>query len=143
MTVAAILKEKGRDVVTADPGASLADICARLAEKGIGAIILTDKSGKVEGIVSERDVVRAIARDGAAALAKPVSGAMTREVVSCAEEDTNALLMARMTQSKFRHMPVVKEGKLVGIVSIGDVVKRRIAEAEFEAKAMRDYIATG
>ena len=143
MTVAAILKEKGRQVVTAHPGATLADICTLLADKRIGAVVLTDKSGGVKGIVSERDVVRAIARDGAAALAKPVSSVMTREVVSCAEGDTNASLMAKMTGGKFRHLPVVKEGKLVGIVSIGDVVKRRIAEAEFEARAMRDYIATG
>jgi CBS domain-containing protein len=143
MTVAAILKEKGREVVTADPGTSLTDICALLAEKRIGAVVVTDKSGSVKGIVSERDIVRAVARDGAAALAKPVGGVMTREVVSCAEGDSNALLMAKMTESKFRHMPVVNAGKLVGIVSIGDVVKRRIAEAEFEAKAMREYIATG
>ena len=143
MTVAAILKEKGRDVVTAHPGATLADICALLTDKRIGAVVLTDKSGGVKGIVSERDVVRAIAREGAAALARPVSGFMTREVVSCAEDDTNASLMAKMTGGKFRHLPVVREGKLVGIVSIGDVVKRRIAQAEFEARAMREYIATG
>lgn len=143
MTVAAILNEKGRNVVTANPGDLLADVCAVLAEKRIGAIVVTDRSAGAKGIMSERDVVRAIAREGAAALAKPVSTFMTREVVSCSEEDTNATLMAKMTEGKFRHMPVLRGNRLVGIVSIGDVVKRRIAEAEFEAQAMREYIATG
>lgn len=143
MTVAAILKEKGRQVVTVNPGDPLADVCAVLADKGIGAVVVTDRSGSVKGIVSERDVVRAIARDGAAALAKPVSAIMTREVTSCTEEDTTAMLMSKMTEGRFRHLPVVREGRLVGIVSIGDAVKRRIAEAEFEARAMREYIATG
>jgi len=143
MTVAAILKEKGAKVVTTNPGAALGDICSVLADKGIGAVVVTDRSGSVQGIVSERDIVRAVARDGSAALTKPVSSVMTRDVMSCAEDDTNATLMARMTEGKFRHLPVVRDGKLVGIVSIGDVVKRRIAEAEFEAKAMREYIATG
>lgn len=143
MTVAAILKEKGRNVVTANQDDTVGQVCAMLAEKRIGAIVVTDGSEAPTGIVSERDMVRAIARDGAAALEKPVSSIMTREVVPCGEEDTNASLMERMTQGKFRHMPVVKDGRLVGIVSIGDVVKRRIAEAEFEAQAMRDYIATG
>lgn len=143
MTVAAILNEKGRKLETAKPGDSLADVCAVLAEKSIGAVIVIDKSGGAKGIVSERDVVRAIARDGAAVLAKPVSSIMTREVVCCSEEDTNVTLMAKMTEGKFRHLPVMREGRLVGIVSIGDVVKHRIAEAEFEARAMREYISTG
>ena len=143
MTVAAILDEKGRDVVTARPGDTLADICAILAEKRIGAVVVTDKSGSVKGIVSERDVVRAVARDGAPVLSKPISSVMTRKVVACAEDDTNAVLMAKMTDGKFRHLPVVRADKLVGIISIGDVVKHRIAEAEFEARAMREYISTG
>jgi CBS domain-containing protein len=143
MTVAAILKEKGAKVVTANPGVALGDICTVLADKGIGAVVVTDKEGSVKGILSERDIVRAIAREGAAALTKPVSSAMTRDVMSCAEDDTNVSLMTKMTEGKFRHLPVVRDGKLVGIVSIGDVVKRRIEEAEFEARAMRDYIATG
>ena len=143
MTVAAILNDKGRDVVTAKAGDPLTDICAVLAERRIGAVVVTDPDGGVKGIVSERDVVRAIAREGAAALPKPVSSVMTRAVVSCAEEETVAELMSKMTEGKFRHLPVIRGGRLVGIVSIGDVVKRRIAEAEFEARAMRDYIATG
>lgn len=143
MTVAAILNEKGRNVVTAQPGDTLAHVCAVLAEKRIGAIVVTDKSGSAKGIVSERDVVRALARDGSAALTKAVSSIMTREVVSCTEEDTNAHLMAKMTEGKFRHLPVLRDDRLVGIISIGDVVKRRIAQAEFEAQVMREYIATG
>lgn len=143
MTVAVILKEKGRDVVTATGTMSLAEICAMLAERRIGATVIVDADNHVEGIISERDIVRAVARDGAGALAQPVSTVMTRDVVTCAEGDTIAYLMEKMTTGRFRHLPVIRDGRLVGLVSIGDVVKARIAEAEFEARAMREYIATG
>lgn len=143
MTVAAILSEKGRDVVTVSGSNTLADICSKLAERRIGAVVIVDDSKHVLGILSERDIVRVVAASGAAALQSAASDAMTRQVVTCSSEDTIATLMTKMTQGKFRHLPVVENGKLVGIVSIGDVVKRRIAEAEFEARAMRDYIATG
>jgi CBS domain-containing protein len=110
---------------------------------GIGCIVITASDGKVVGIVSERDVVREIARIGASVLKEPVARCMTTNVVSCRESDTIDRLMAEMTAHRFRHMPVVDRGRLVGLVSIGDVVRMRIAEAEMEAAAMREYIATG
>lgn len=143
MTVTAILNEKGRNVVTATAGDTLTNICALLAEKRIGAAVIADEAGMVQGIISERDIVRALAREGADALAADVGRIMTREVVTCSGEETIAALMEKMTAGKFRHLPVVEKGRLAGIISIGDVVKRRIAEAEFEAQAMREYIAAG
>ena len=143
MNVETILNQKGRGVVTAKAGDSLADVCTVLEERGIGALVVVDKSGKIAGIVTERDIVRALARDGAAALSKPADHYMTREVVTCVDQDTIADLMNAMTQHRFRHLPVVRDEKLSGIISIGDVVKWRIAEVEFEAQAMREYIATG
>jgi len=143
MNVAAILKDKGRSVCTASPDASLLDIAKVLAEKRIGCIVLLDDDEKVAGIVSERDLVRTLAGNGPKILEEPVVHCMTRDVVSCRESDTIDRIMAQMTSRRFRHMPVVENGRLVGLVSIGDVVKQRIAEAEMEAAAMRDYIATG
>ena len=106
-------------------------------------MIASPGNGKVEGIISERDLVRAIAKNGGAALARPVADFMTRDVITCEAEESIADLMEKMTVGKFRHLPVVKDGVLDGIISIGDVVKQRIEEAEFEANAMREYIATG
>ncbi len=143
MNVAAILKDKGRSVLTAGPDTSLLDIAKVLAEKRIGCIVLTDGEDRVAGIVSERDVVRTLASNGPKCLDEPVSYCMTEEVVTCQESDTIDRLMAEMTAGRFRHMPVVENDRLIGLVSIGDVVKQRIAEAEMEAAAMRDYIATG
>lgn len=140
MTVAVILGRKGRDVLTTSPQSTMADVCRLLEEKGIGAVVISADGATVEGIFSERDFVRAVARDGAGALSKPVSDYMTASVVTCDPDDTVGDLMRRMTEGKFRHMPVVKDGSLQGIVSIGDVVKERIAAAEAEASAMRDYI---
>jgi len=141
MTVAAILAEKGRDVVTIEPGTSVAQALATLAEHGIGAIIVAE-SGKIRGILSERDVVRAVARHGAAVLDREVRAIMTTAVVTCKEEDTINQVMAQMTRGRFRHLPVTDGDRLVGIVSIGDVVKRRIGDVEREAEEMRAYIAT-
>lgn len=143
MNVAAILKEKGRNVVTAPVDTKLLDVAQTLTRYGIGSIVVTKRDGTIAGIISERDIVRAIARNGAKALEEPVSKSMTREVITCREADTIDRLMAEMTVGRFRHLPVVEEGRLVGLVSIGDVVKQRIAEAEMEAAAMRQYIATG
>ncbi len=143
MNVAAILKEKGRDVVTAGEDTTLLEAARLLHEHGIGSIVITDGEGRVKGIVSERDIVRALATEGEALLNEPVSSAMTRDVFTCREADTIEQLMAEMTSRRFRHLPVVEGDALVGIVSIGDVVKQRIAEAEMEAAAMREYIATG
>jgi CBS domain-containing protein len=143
MHVAAILKEKGRAVETAPADMQLADVVRKLAAKRIGAIVITDDAGNVAGIVSERDVIRALAADGPSSLACPVADVMTRNVSICEEADTIDHVMSIMTARRFRHLPVVHDGELAGIVSIGDVVKHHIAEVEMEATAMRDYIATG
>lgn len=143
MNVATILKSKGRDVATAGADVSLLEITRKLAEHKVGAIVIVDDAQMVSGIISERDIVRAISSHGADALTKPTSEFMTRGVVTCSEADTVADLMERMTDGRFRHLPVVDGERLTGIVSIGDVVKERINEAESEAEAMRSYIATG
>ena len=143
MNVAAILKLKGREVITTAPDMTLLDIANLLGTNRIGCVVVTGIDGKVIGIVSERDIVREIARAGSKVLKEPVASCMTKAVVSCREADTIDKLMAEMTAHRFRHMPVVEKGRLIGLVSIGDVVKMRIAEAEMEAAAMRDYIATG
>jgi CBS domain-containing protein len=143
MNVAEILKIKGREVVTSAPDTSLLDIVEVLGKHGIGCVVITGAEGKVAGIVSERDIVREIARAGAKVLKDPVKTCMTKTVFTCREADTIDRLMAEMTAHRFRHMPVVERGRLIGLVSIGDVVRMRIAEAEMEAAAMRDYIATG
>lgn len=143
MNVASILKLKGRGVVTARSDASLLDIAKLLQHHGIGCVVVEGDEGKVAGIVSERDIVRAIGKAGTKVLKDPVSDYMTTTVVTARESDTIDRLMADMTAHRFRHMPVVERGRLIGLVSIGDVVKMRIAEAEMEAAAMREYIATG
>lgn len=143
MNVATILGEKGSNVVTGSPDDTLLDIARTLREHGIGCIVLSDDSGGIAGIVSERDLVRAIAESGPGILKSPVSKCMTRKVVTCRRSDTIDTIMSTMTDRRFRHMPVVENGKLVGVISIGDVVRLRIAEAELEAAAMRSYIATG
>src|SRR5439155_4053146 len=140
MNVAAILRQKGRAVTTASPGATLLEVANKLAAKRIGAIVVIGARGEVAGIVSERDLVRALATSGVACLARPVDETMTEQVLTCQETDTLNELMAMMTARRFRHLPVVTDGALVGIVSIGDVVKHHIAEVEMEATAMRDYI---
>jgi CBS domain-containing protein len=142
MTVSTILAAKGRDVVTIEPGASLKSAVALLAEKRIGAVLVLGADNRIVGILSERDIVRAIAERGAGAFEEPVSGSMTRRVSTCTENETIASLMERMTEGKFRHLPVVDQSRLVGIVSIGDVVKHRLREMERDSAAMRDYIQT-
>jgi len=142
MTVSIVLAGKGRDVVTIEPNASLAAAAKLLAEKGIGAVLILGADRRIIGILSERDIVRALAERGADALDEPVSGAMTRKVFTCNESETVANIMERMTTGKFRHVPVVDQGQLVGMVSIGDVVKYRLREMERDSAAMRDYILT-
>jgi CBS domain-containing protein len=122
---------------------SLLDVAKLLGQHGIGCIVIEGDDGKVAGIVSERDIVRAIGNAGAKVLKEPVSVYMTTTVVTAREADTIDRLMSEMTTHRFRHLPVVERGRLIGIVSIGDVVKMRIAEAEMEAAAMRNYITTG
>jgi CBS domain-containing protein len=142
MTVSIILAAKGREVVTIEPGATLKSAVALLAQRRIGAILVLGADNRIVGILSERDIVRAMAEGGAAAFDQPVSQSMTRKVSTCTETETIASLMERMTEGKFRHLPVVDQGRLVGIVSIGDVVKHRLQEMERDSAAMRDYILT-
>jgi CBS domain-containing protein len=141
MSVSHILKSKGRDVVTAKPTDSLNSIAQTLASKKIGAIIILSENGKIEGIISERDVVRCLAAEGAKALDVPVSKIMTKGVKTCSEDDSETELMALMTENRIRHLPVVDKGKLTGMISIGDVVKFRIEAIEREAADMKAYIA--
>ena len=142
MIVKNILASKGGNVVTAEPTADLAKAAKLLAERRIGAVLILDTNHQIVGILSERDIVRALAEHGAAALNKPISQIMTSNVKTCSENDTIGDLMGRMTTGKFRHLPVVQQGKLIGIVSIGDVVKSRVEEIDHEAEALRDYIQT-
>jgi CBS domain-containing protein len=143
MNVARILKDKGRDVATVTPDMTLMDVVHLLAEKKIGAVVACDSERRVQGIVSERDIVRVLATSGPAAFNDPIESHMTKDVKTCTVNDTVEWLMEVMTAERFRHLPVVEGGQIAGIVSIGDVVKQRIALAEMEADSMRQYIATG
>jgi CBS domain-containing protein len=142
MTVRAILSHKGRDVVTIAPTATLSEAVKLLSERRIGAVIVTGADSRVAGILSERDIVRVIGERGHAALEENVGAVMTRKVITCTETDTIASIMERMTAGKFRHLPVVDQGRLAGVISIGDVVKMRVHEIEHETEALREYIAT-
>lgn len=142
MNVAAILKSKGSDVACVAPSVSVQRAATLLNDHKIGALVVTDDS-EVLGIFSERDIVRALAREGQICLQRTVREIMTERVVTCSPEDSIEHVMGLMTGGRFRHLPVIDDGYLVGIVSIGDVVKHRIAETEFEAEALRLYIATG
>jgi CBS domain-containing protein len=141
MTVRAILDTKGHQVQSVEPGAKLADAVKILSERRIGAVLVLSQ-GRIEGILSERDIVRVLGERGAGVLDEPVSSVMTRKVVSCREKDTVSEIMETMTLGKFRHLPVVEDGKVVGLISIGDVVKWRVSEYEREQEALREYIKT-
>ena len=142
MTVKAILLRKGGDVVTIAPSAQLADAVKLLAERRIGAVVITGPGDRVAGILSERDIVRVLAQRGPAVLDEQVAAVMTRKVVTCESAETITDIMERMTAHRFRHLPVVEQNKLIGIISIGDVVKTRVEEIEGESNALREYIAT-
>ena len=141
-TVARILDEKGRDVFTTQPHRTLKEVIGLLAEKGVGAVVVSDASLSVLGILSERDVVRVLAKHGAAALDDPVSRYMTSKVITVTRDDTIDHLMLTMTTGRFRHLPVVEDGRLIGLISIGDVVKRHVNALDSERQALREYITT-
>ena len=140
MTVKAIVSRKGMDIVTIEPSATLEAAIATLAEHRIGALVVLGADRRVIGLLYERDIVRAFAEFGPDALTKRLAQVMTREVATCGEADTAVSIMERMTTGKFRHIPVVERDRLVGIVSIGDVVKHRLWVMEQESAALRDYI---
>jgi len=142
MLVSQILKDKGGAVFSIGPDLTLAQVCAELEQKRVGALIVCD-ADRVVGVVSERDIVRAVASDGAACLTRPVSDYMTKDVVFAEPAETVAILMTRMTDRRIRHLPVISEARLAGVISIGDVVKCQIAEAQHEAESLRSYIAAG
>ena len=142
MTVTSILAVKGGDIVTIEPTANLATAAKLLAARRIGALIVRGAGERLAGILSERDIVRALAARGADALDETVGQVMTREVATCGENDEIGSIMERMTAGKFRHMPVLAKDELVGVISIGDVVKDRLEVMERETEAMRDYIRT-
>jgi CBS domain-containing protein len=139
MTVAAILSSKGNDVATIESAAPLAEAVAQLAARKIGALVVTD-AGVVVGILSERDLVSCLAQRGSAALERPVSEGMSKPAVTADPRTPILTALALMTQRRFRHLPIMEDGQLVGIVSIGDLVKHRIDTIEREAEAMRSYI---
>ena len=142
MLVRHILEEKGRDVISISPAATMSEAASLLAQRRIGAVLVKDPRGLLAGIFSERDLVRAVAKDGAAALGHAVSGYMTKTVATCVEGDTVEALMEMMTKGRFRHVPVLDERKSpCGMISIGDVVKSRIAETVREANSLREYIS--
>jgi CBS domain-containing protein len=141
MTVAAILAEKGRDVLTIAAAKTIAEAVEILAKRRVGALVVVEDVDRIVGIVSERDIVRALAT-GADALKQPLSSVMTRDVMTCGDGETIDSVMSQMTKGRFRHLPVAENGRLTGIISIGDVVKARIEQVEREAEEMRAYIAT-
>ena len=141
MNVKKILDEKGRDVVTVAADMTLYDVVAILNERRIGAVVIVDDANGISGILSERDIVRAIAAKGAQALDGRVAETMTERVTLCSEDHTVNQIMEMMTVGRFRHLPVEKDGRLAGIVSIGDVVRKRIEAIEREAEEMKAYIA--
>jgi CBS domain-containing protein len=141
MTISRILETKGRDVVTIQPHRRVSEAVSLLAERRIGAVVVTGADGQVLGILSERDIVRALA-SGSQTLDDPVSRYMTAKVITCTRETLVVDAMEEMTDGRFRHLPVVENGRLAGIISIGDVVKHRLAEIQNESAALREYITT-
>jgi CBS domain-containing protein len=143
VTVRAILKGKGAAVVTAVPGETLHRIAQLIAEYKIGAVLILDKEGRPVGILSERDIVNALAAFGAAALGLTAGETMTRHLVTCKPTDTADEILAVMTNSRVRHLPVMDDGQMIGIISIGDVVKRKLDDAAAEVGLLREYVMAG
>jgi len=142
MYVSDILGAKGGAVISLAPDRTLAETARLLTEKRIGAILVSNDGVAIAGVISERDIIRAVARDGAAALDKAIADVMTREVVTCRPDDTIEEVMKVMTVKRIRHLPVVDGDKIAGIVTIGDVVKSRLEETEAETQVLRDYVFT-
>ena len=143
MNVQSILTSKGGAVYQINPETTLEEAAKLLGQYRVGTLLVMEGDDDLVGILSERDIVRAVGRGGSTILGKPTRDIMTRQVMTCTPADTIENLMEQMTSGRFRHMPVVDSGKVIGVVSIGDVVKQRIAEADMEAASMRAYIATG
>ncbi len=141
MHIAAVLKRKGSTIITANPEDRVDAVARQLAQHRIGAVLVMKGDGVPAGILSERDIVRAVAKDGAAALERPAADLMTRELVTGRPSDTVSQIMAVMTERRIRHLPIVEEDRLVGLVSIGDVVKARLDDAELEVESLRGYVA--
>jgi CBS domain-containing protein len=139
--VSIILERKGADVATLTPDRTLADAAATLTERGIGALVVSSDGERVEGVLSERDIVRVISREGAGGLDTPVREVMTTEVVTCDPATSTDTLVTTMTERRIRHVPVLREGRLAGIVSIGDIVKWRMEELTEEAQQLEAYVA--
>lgn len=140
MNAGRILSEKGHEVFTVSAGASLLDASRELTDRKVGAVVVMEEGGEPEGVFSERDLARCIAADGASCLTEPVSGQMTRDLVTAGPKASIDELMGLMTERRVRHVLILEEGKLAGLVSIGDVVKRKIADAEREAESLKQYI---
>ncbi|MGI9435254.1 MAG: CBS domain-containing protein [Geminicoccaceae bacterium] len=141
MFVRQILASKGGDIVTINPSALISDVVALMGKERIGAVVVLDPDAHIAGIVSERDVTRGLAEHGAGLLTMQAHTIMTEDVVSCRPDDGIDKLMRKMTTGRFRHLPVVEKGSMIGIVSIGDIVKHRLEELESEASMLQDYIA--
>lgn len=142
MHVKNILSVKGSNVLSIEPTATLEIAVRTLAQHKIGALLVLGPDRRIIGILSERDIVRVLAEQGASALTQPLAQVMTRKVFTCSPSETISVIMERMTAGKFRHVPVLDQDQVVGVVSIGDVVKYRLQEMEHESAALRDYIQT-
>ena len=143
MLVSALIREKGGGVITTGPATTVAEVADIIARERIGAVVVTEQDNQVVGIISERDIVNGLSKRGIGLLDLPISDVMTRDVFTCATTEDVNQLRREMTNRRARHIPIVEEGKLIGIISIGDIVKNRLDELESETQQMRDYIATG
>jgi len=143
MLVRTILAQKGTEVATVVPSSTVAAAVAELGRQRIGALVVSPDGRAIEGILSERDVVRGLAELGPGVLDQPVSALMTAEVTTCVSDDTADILMGLMTEQRIRHLPVVESGSLCGLISIGDVVKARVGELQVETQTLHEYIHTG
>jgi CBS domain-containing protein len=141
MHVAAVIKRKGSNVVSIAPDRTIAEAVSLLIKNGIGAVLVLDGTGNIHGILSERDIINGLSKHGADALTQPVDALMTRDVLHCSPRDTIAEVMEVMTERRTRHLAVMEDGKLAGLISIGDVVKQRLIDANLEVETLRGYVS--